>query len=246
MRLVGNSLAPNCAAAQEDTLIATSPSNSKQPCQRQTLSNPTFNRLHTAFLNPATFTMADRKKRDRYAGAAYEFGANSQAGAGAPPPAPGYGAPAPSYGQPAPAYGASSPGYGAPPAAYGAPAPAYGQPAPQDPNALNQQFGQMNLGPQPGQACSSGTSTTCCRFTAESIVPFGSYRTTFPRLGTVQSTAAYPPALECCRYAIRNGKRIEQIPTMHTEYHSHKPFSPQEEQATVCFDHKSIRFPARF
>lgn len=91
--------------------------------------------------------MADRKKRDRYAGAAYEFGANSsgQAPAGIPPPTQGYGAPVPAYG------GAPSPGYGAPAPAYGAPAPNYGQPAPQDPNALNQQFGQMNLGPQPGQ-----------------------------------------------------------------------------------------------
>lgn len=98
--------------------------------------------------------MAERKKKDRYAGAAYEFGANSggQAGVGIPPPAPGYGAPAPSYGAPSPAYGAPAPAYGAPMPAYGAPAPAYGQPAPQDPNALNQQFGQMNLGPQPGQA----------------------------------------------------------------------------------------------
>ncbi|EAT89902.2 hypothetical protein SNOG_03171 [Parastagonospora nodorum SN15] len=101
--------------------------------------------------------MADRKKRDRYAGAAYEFGANSsgQAGAGGPPPAPGYGAPAaPGYGAPgAPGYGAPvTPGYGAPQPAYGAPAPAYGQPPAQDPNALGQQFGQMNLGPQQGQA----------------------------------------------------------------------------------------------
>jgi hypothetical protein len=106
---------------------------------------------------PLLSAMADRKKRDRYAGAAYEFGANSsgQAGAGVPPVAPGYGAPAaPGYGAPAaPGYGAPSPGYGAPTPAYGAaPAPAYGQPAAQDPNALNQQFGQMNLGAQQGQA----------------------------------------------------------------------------------------------
>ena len=93
--------------------------------------------------------MADRKKRDRYAaGTGYQFGANTQeAQAGAPPPVgPGYGAPAPAYGAPSPAYGAAAPGYGAPSPGYGAPAP-YGQPAPQDPNALNQQFGQMNLGP---------------------------------------------------------------------------------------------------
>lgn len=101
--------------------------------------------------------MADRKKRDRYAGAAYEFGANSsgQAGAAAPPAAPGYGAPAPLGYTPAmaPGYGAPSPGYGAPTPGYGAaPAPAYGQPPAQDPNALNQQFGQMNLGAQQGQA----------------------------------------------------------------------------------------------
>ncbi|KAH7551481.1 hypothetical protein J3E72DRAFT_4922 [Bipolaris maydis] len=93
--------------------------------------------------------MADRKKRDRYAaGTGYQFGANTQeAAAAAPPPvAPGYGAPA--YGAPSPGYGApaAAPGYGAPSPGYGAPAP-YGQPAPQDPNALNQQFGQMNLGP---------------------------------------------------------------------------------------------------
>ncbi|RAR03243.1 protein transport protein sec24 [Stemphylium lycopersici] len=100
----------------------------------------------------ATFDMADRKKRDRYAaGTGYQFGANTQeAQAGAPPSvAPGYGAPAPAYGAPSPGYGAPAPGYGAPAPGYGAPSP-YGQPAPQDPNALNQQFGQMNLGP--GQA----------------------------------------------------------------------------------------------
>lgn len=99
--------------------------------------------------------MADRKKRDRYAGAAYEFGANSSGqaggipGVGVPPPAPGYGAPAA-----APGYGAPSPSYGGTPApVYGQPAaPAYGQPPAQDPNALNQQFGQMNLGAQQGQA----------------------------------------------------------------------------------------------
>lgn len=96
--------------------------------------------------------MADRKRKERYAGAAYEFGANSsgQAGAvpGLPPAAPGYGAPAaPGYGAPSPSYG------GAPVAGYGAqPAPAYGQPPAQDPNALHQQFGQMNLAPQQGQA----------------------------------------------------------------------------------------------
>jgi protein transport protein SEC24 len=107
--------------------------------------------------------MADRnKKRDRYAGPAYEFGANAALNAGGAipgqQPAPGYGAPAPAYGAqqpqmygaPAPAYGgAPSPGYGAP-TPYGAPAPSYGQPA-QDPNALNQQFEQMNMGQQPGQ-----------------------------------------------------------------------------------------------
>ncbi|KAG9190277.1 hypothetical protein G6011_08365 [Alternaria panax] len=95
--------------------------------------------------------MADRKKRDRYAaGTGYQFGANTQEaaqGAGVPPPAvPGYGAPAPSYGAPSPAYGAPSPGFGAPAPGYGAPAQGYGQPMPQDPNALNQQFGQMNIG----------------------------------------------------------------------------------------------------
>ncbi|KAF1963275.1 COPII component protein [Byssothecium circinans] len=76
--------------------------------------------------------MADRKKRDRYAGPAYEFGANAQ---GAAPPA----------GQAA---------YGAQPA-YGAPAQGYQAPgipmSPADPNALGQQFQQMNLGPQPVQ-----------------------------------------------------------------------------------------------
>jgi len=93
--------------------------------------------------------MADRKRKERYAGAAYEFGANSSGQAGAPPPPPGV----PGYGAPAaPGYGAPSPSYGAPVAAYGAqPAPAYGQPPAQDPNALGQQFGQMNLGPQQGQ-----------------------------------------------------------------------------------------------
>jgi protein transport protein SEC24 len=95
--------------------------------------------------------MADRKKRDRYAaGTGYQFGANTQEaaqGAGVPPPVvPGYGAPAPSYGVPSPAYGAPSPGFGAPASGYGAPAQGYGQPMPQDPNALNQQFGQMNIG----------------------------------------------------------------------------------------------------
>jgi protein transport protein SEC24 len=103
--------------------------------------------------NTAPLTMAERKKKDRYAGVAgYEFGANSQGQQPAygGPPAPGYGAAAPV----APAYGASSPGgYGAPAPAYGAPqpAPGYGAPA-QDPNALSQQFGQMNMGPPQGQA----------------------------------------------------------------------------------------------
>jgi protein transport protein SEC24 len=115
---------------------------------------------------PAALAMADRKKKDRYAGAAYEFGANSsgQAGVGVPPAAPGYGVPpapayggapaAPGYGAPAaPGYGAPSPGFGAPVPAYGAaPAAPYGQPPVQDPNALNQQFGQMNMGPPQGQA----------------------------------------------------------------------------------------------
>jgi protein transport protein SEC24 len=80
--------------------------------------------------------MANRKKKDRYAGAAYEFGANSgdQTGADVPSPAFGYRAP--------------SAGCGASPPGYGAPAQAYGQPVPQDPNGLNQQFGQMDLGPQ--------------------------------------------------------------------------------------------------
>ena len=96
--------------------------------------------------------MADRKKRDRYAGAAYEFGANAglnQGGGAAPPQpaAPGYGAAAPGYGAPAQGYGQPSPGYGQP-AAPGYGQPAYGQPPAQDPNALGQQFGQMNLGPQ--------------------------------------------------------------------------------------------------
>jgi hypothetical protein len=117
----------------------------------------------------AALAMADRKKRDRYAGPAYEFGANAALNAGGAPPAqqaaPGYGAPAPAfgaqqqqaYGAPAPSYGAPAPGYGAPSPGYGAPspsygAPGYGQPAAQDPNALSQQFGQMNMGPQPGQA----------------------------------------------------------------------------------------------
>lgn len=83
-------------------------------------------------------TMADRKKRDRYAGAAYEFGANANPNAGlggAPVPPPvGGGAPPAQYGMPAQGY---SPGI-----------PLSPQP---DPNALNQQFGQMNLGPQPVQ-----------------------------------------------------------------------------------------------
>ena len=99
--------------------------------------------------------MADRKKRDRYAGAAYEFGANAglNAGGAAPPQpaAPGYGAAAPGYGAPAQGYGQPA-AYGAPAPSYGQPASPYGQPAAQDPNALGQQFGQMNLGPQQGQA----------------------------------------------------------------------------------------------
>jgi len=79
--------------------------------------------------------MADRKKRDRYAGAAYEFGANAAgtvpAAGGAPPPPP--------------------------PAQYGVPAQGYPGPQAvpmspqQDPNTLGQQFQQMNLGPQPVQ-----------------------------------------------------------------------------------------------
>jgi protein transport protein SEC24 len=75
--------------------------------------------------------MADRKKRDRYAGAAYEFGANAAGttpalGGGAPPPA--------QYGMPAQGY----------------PGPqAVAVPPQQDPNTLGAQFGQMNLGPQP-------------------------------------------------------------------------------------------------
>ena len=108
--------------------------------------------------------MADRKKRDRYAGPAYEFGANAALNAGGAPPAQqaapaygapipqqqqAYGAPVPAYGAPAPGYGVASPGYGAPSPSYGA--PGYGQPAAQDPNALSQQFGQMNMGSQPGQ-----------------------------------------------------------------------------------------------
>ncbi|PSN64553.1 protein transport protein Sec24 [Corynespora cassiicola Philippines] len=81
--------------------------------------------------------MADRKKKGRYAGAGYDFGANS-AGMGsgqAPPPPQPYGAPA------------ASP-YGAP--VGGPPAPGYpGAPqSPQDPNMLAQQFTGMNLGPQ--------------------------------------------------------------------------------------------------
>ncbi|KAH6643699.1 hypothetical protein C7974DRAFT_407419 [Boeremia exigua] len=99
--------------------------------------------------------MADRKKKGRYAGAAYEFGANAGLNAGgAPPPqpaVPSYGAAAPGYGAPAQGYGAPAQGYGQPAQGYGA-QPAYGQPPAQDPNALGQQFGQMNLGPQQGQA----------------------------------------------------------------------------------------------
>lgn len=82
--------------------------------------------------------MADRKKKDRYA-AAYEFGANAQpaGGAGMPPVGGQYGAPQPAaFGGAAPGYGLSSPGIPMSPA---------------DPNALGQQFQQMNLGPQPVQ-----------------------------------------------------------------------------------------------
>jgi len=79
---------------------------------------------------PSACVMADRKKRDRYAGAAYEFGANAGLGGaaagGAPPPAQ-YGAPAQGY----------SPGIPVAPQ--------------QDPSTLSQQFGQMNLSPQPVQ-----------------------------------------------------------------------------------------------
>jgi protein transport protein SEC24 len=88
--------------------------------------------------------MADRKKRDRYAGAAYEFGANA---AGTVP------RPGEAEQQPA-QYGAP------PPAQYGMPAQ-QGYPVPgaqavpmspqHDPNTLGQQFQQMNLGPQPVQ-----------------------------------------------------------------------------------------------
>lgn len=73
--------------------------------------------------------MADhRKKRDRYAGAAYEFGANAALGGG----------------------GAAA---GAvPPAQYGMPPQPYSPGIPLSPqgdaNTLGQQFGQMNLGPQ--------------------------------------------------------------------------------------------------
>ncbi|KAF2687759.1 protein transport protein Sec24 [Lentithecium fluviatile CBS 122367] len=74
--------------------------------------------------------MADRKKRDRYAGAAYEFGANAAgtvpSTGGAPPPA---------------QYGIPAQGYPGPQAVPLSPQ--------QDPNTLGQQFGQMNLGPQP-------------------------------------------------------------------------------------------------
>lgn len=74
-----------------------------------------------------------KKKRDRYAGAAYEFGANAGLsgagmGAAASPAAPQYGVPAQGY---SPGIPMSPPG--------------------QDPNALGQQFGQMTLGPQPVQ-----------------------------------------------------------------------------------------------
>jgi protein transport protein SEC24 len=135
----------------------TSPSNSQvSPPTPTTLRHNLPTLLYTSGIS-AALAMADRKKKDRYAGAAYEFGANSsgQAGVGVPSAAPGYGVPpAPAYGgaPAAPGYGAPSPAYGGPAPAYGAPAPAYGQPPAQDPNALNQQFGQMNMGPPQGQA----------------------------------------------------------------------------------------------
>lgn len=94
--------------------------------------------------------MSEPKKKRAYAAQAYEFGANAAGAPGAggvpQPPAPGYGAPQA-------AYPAQQTGYGAPQAGYGAPVPAYGQNVPQSPQQpLDQQFGQMNLGPGPAPA----------------------------------------------------------------------------------------------
>lgn len=87
-------------------------------------------------------SMADRKKKGRYAGAAYEFGANSglggaQAGGGAPPPPAQYGMPVQQ---------GFTPGVPVSPQ--------------QDPNTLGQQFQQMNLGPQPVQAAPQAPQQT--------------------------------------------------------------------------------------
>ncbi len=121
-----------------------------------------------------------KKKRDRYAGQAYEFGAGANAGLGGQqqaggqfqgspaPAAGGYGFPGqqqpaqPSYGMPQqPAYGdpnAQAPGHGAPQGGYEPPQPAYSaQGAPsliqQGVQGVTQQFQQMGVGsaPQPQQ-----------------------------------------------------------------------------------------------
>ncbi|SMY25097.1 unnamed protein product [Zymoseptoria tritici ST99CH_1A5] len=120
---------------------------------------------------------APSKKKNRYAGQAYEFGAGANSQQGGPPAAAGYGgqpAAAPAYGYQAqpvaqqPGYGMpQQPGYGDPAAQspmaqggyqqpqYGAQggyeAPATGYPAPGAPvgaQGLSQQFGQMNMGGQ--------------------------------------------------------------------------------------------------
>lgn len=209
--MAGVCTSAECAASQEDTSSATSPSNS------QTRPPTPDIYLLSNFLNLA---MADRKKKDRYAGAAYVMGGNSalgQTGGNVPPAAAGYGAPgygapapqAPAYGQPAPAtYGApASPGYGA--------APAYGQP---DPNALNQQFGQMNINQgQPAALPQQPTAAT----QQNQLFPSDLIAQPFVRslhkvnlkhiltwyiqacIRTLRPTSTYPPALQCCRYSLR-------------------------------------------
>lgn len=118
---------------------------------------------------------ASRKKRDRYAGQAYDFGTGANVAQGQQPPAAYGGQPAqqygeqqqqqPAYGQPAygntasqpanaqPAYG--QPQYGAQP---GYPAPAqYGDQG--GVGGVTQQFGQMGIAGQQPQAAPQPTAT---------------------------------------------------------------------------------------
>lgn len=146
--------------------------------QQENSGEPQYDQQDASQQAAGQGSVAARKKRDRYAGQAYDFGTGANVAQGNQPPAAAYGGqPAPPYGQQQqPAY--AQPSYGQP--AYGdqasqtaATQPAYGQPAyggqPGYPGpdqygaqggvgAVTQQFGQMGIQQQPAAPQAASTN----------------------------------------------------------------------------------------